>query len=125
MDDPSNKADKRGHPRVNRRFVIRFKFHYIENSNWAMPTLRNISRTGCYFYSDVLCEVGQMLDIKIQFPVFNEFMDFVGEVKRVDPQKVVRITECGVGVYFQKMDKEKKEKFIQVLSDSLKQQEDQ
>ena len=80
-----------------------------------MSALHNVSKSGCYFYSDVLCEVGQILDIEIQMPVFNEYMKFVGEVKRVESQEIVQITTCGVGVHFQEMEEEKKKKFIETL----------
>jgi len=89
-----------------------------------MSLLNNISQTGCYFYSDIICEVGQLLDIEIRFPGFTEYMHFVGKVKRVDPQEVVRITMCGVGIYFQVMEEEKKKKFLKVLEFSLKQQKE-
>ena len=69
-------------------------------------------------------EVGQLLDIDIQFPVFTEYMHFVGKVNRVDPKKFVRIAVCGVGIYFQEMEKEKEKKFFEVLDFSLKQKKD-
>jgi len=124
VDDPSDRIEKRAHPRVERRFVLRFRPHHSEDSKWVVSTLSNISQTGCYFYSSILCEIGQLLDVEIQFPVFSEYMHFVGEVKRVDPQEVVRITTCGVGVYFQEMEEEKKKEFLKVLDLSLKQHKD-
>jgi len=124
MTDPSDQIEKRVHPRIDKRFVIRFKPHKRENSKWEMSILNNISQSGCFFYSNILCEVGQLLDIEIQIPELNDCMYFVGEVKRVEPQEIVRTTKYGVGVYFQEMEEEKKKKFLEVLDLSIKQQKD-
>jgi len=124
MDNLPDGIEKRAHPRIDKRFVIRFRSHNNKDSKWAVSILNNISQSGCYFYSNILCEVGQLLDIEIQIPALDDYMHFVGEVKRVESQEVVQITKYGVGVYFQEMEEEKKKKFLEMVDSPVKQQKD-
>jgi len=124
MDNPPDGIEKRTHPRIDRRFVLRFRPHNSEDSKWRMSILNNISQSGCYFYSDILCEVEQLLDIEIQIPELNDYMHFVGKVKRVVSQESAQATKYGIGIYFQEVEEEKKKKFLEALELALKQQKD-
>ena len=122
MDDESQWIEKRAHPRVKRRFVMRVRPKEGADLRWEVPTLKDISLAGCYFFSGTKFDVGHILELEIQLPVMEHPMHFLGQVKRVEPQSNISITQYGVAIQFVEMEISKKDKLEQIINFSLKRQ---
>ena len=112
--------ERRKHPRISWNFVTKFRPKGQEDAHWEVPILENISEGGCFFYSSSPHAVGDMLEIEIQFPMLQEPMKFIGEVKRYKTDVHASQTRYGIGVQFLEMDEEKKKKFVETINFFLK-----
>jgi len=123
MEEDIRWANKRAHPRISWNFIVRFRLHNNERpQGWEVSVIRNISLGGCYFYSNIRYEIGQILDIEVQFPSLLEPMKFVGEVKRYEENLDASVHIYGVAIQFQGMDEKKKNTFIETVNFFLKKQ---
>jgi len=116
MEDESKWLEKRSHPRVPRRFVMRAKPKGDMSRKWELPTIRDISLAGSYFYSGFHFEVGQELDIEVTLPVLKDPMRIMGVVRRVEAGPDI----WGIAVEFVQMNEDEKAKFQEVIDFTLK-----
>jgi len=121
----TNWEEKRSHPRIPRRFIMRARAQTDETKRWDMPILENISLAGCYFISSVRYEPDQMVDIEVQLPVSPEPMRCVGKVLRIEPKGEVPDSPCGIAVQFLEVEEDKKQKFQEVVDFTLKRLKEQ
>ncbi|MFC1755400.1 PilZ domain-containing protein, partial [Thermoproteota archaeon] len=105
---------RRNYPRISWRFEVRFKPKAKKN-NWIISKIKNISEGGCFVYSDTSYKKGQLLEVEIDDPIFQDTMCFVGEVQRVDPD--------GVALGFRKMSEERRREFIETIFFLLKREQ--
>ena len=117
-------ARKRIHPRIAWSFMVRFRPHseVPVRGGWYIAVIKNISVGGCYFYSSVPYESGQILDLEVQLPRLVDTMKFLGEVKRCERNEEEKVNIYGVAVQFTDMDQAKKEIFIKTITFFLKKQ---
>ena len=120
MDDEIKWQNLRKHPRIAWNFVVKFRLKDNPDLNWQVSTVKDISEGGCFFYSNVSYEIGQHLDIRIQFPSLGVPMEFTGEVKRCEERKSGELKMFGLGVLFLEIDEEKKKQFIDTIIFFLK-----
>jgi len=116
-------ARKRIHPRIAWSFMVRFRPHEeTGRGGWAVSVIKNISIGGCYFYSNVAYESGQILDIEVQLPRLIDTMKFTGEVRRCEHSEEEKTNIYGVAVQFRDMDEQKKDIFVKTITFFLKKQ---
>lgn len=114
-------SEKRGHPRVSWNFVVKYKPRQDEDaSHWEVAVIQNISKGGCYFFSGTSHEIGEILDIEIQFPNLLTPMKFSAQVNRCVHSSDPNLPRYGIGVFFTEMDESKRAIFEQTLEFFLK-----
>jgi len=120
-EEDSEWGKARKHPRISWSFVA--KVRLIEaDEKWQMTNVKNISEGGCYFYSGQVYEIGKTVEMEIKIPRIEEPMYFIGEVKRCEEKNRGTTQLYGIGVQFQRMDEEKKDKFIETVVFFLRKQ---
>jgi len=124
-DQGDHFKEKRSHPRIPRRFIMRARAQQDETQRWDMPILENISLAGCYFISGVRYELEQLLDIEVQLPVLPEPMRCAGKVVRIEPKGEAKDSPCGIAVQFMEVEEDKKQKFQEVVDFTLKRLKEQ
>jgi hypothetical protein len=107
--------------RIVRGFIVRFRAKESPEPEWEVSTIKDISEKGCCFQSVIPYKVGQVLDMRIQFPVLMVPMEFIGEVKRCESAGS-KFPLYVIGVAFQGMDEEKKEEFVDMIAFFLRKQ---
>jgi hypothetical protein len=122
MDDENKFTNLRHHPRISWHFVVKFRLKDGQEKNWQVSTVKDISEGGCFFYSNVAYQIGQVLEIRVQFPSIEVPMFFTGEVRRCELENVGQLSLYGVGVCFLGMDEEKRKYFIETITYFLKKQ---
>ena len=117
-------ARKRIHPRIAWSFMVRFRPHSdkAERGGWYIAVIKNISVGGCYFYSNIPYEPGQILDLEVQLPRLLEPMKFMGEVRRCECRDEEQVNIYGIAIQFTDMDQAKKDIFIKTITFFLKKQ---
>lgn len=119
--DNTNWSEKRTYPRVSWNFVMKCRsYENRDFANWEVVIVQNISKTGCYFFSQTAYKAGEILDIEIQFPNLAVPMEFTGEVKRCVENSGRNLPKYGIGIYFTGVDEDKKNIFDQTLDFFLK-----
>jgi hypothetical protein len=117
QDQESNMRDS---PRISRRFTARVKPKDSSDAKWQVPILKNISESGCFFIGGVVHEIGEILEIEIQFPTLSEPMRFLGEVVRSETDDKLQPPVHRIGVHFKEMDESKRHKFAETIDFFLK-----
>jgi c-di-GMP-binding flagellar brake protein YcgR len=115
-DQDQEWLSRRQHPRIAKRFVVKFRPKGAQDAQWEISTLNNVSEGGCSFFSDVAYALGQNLELGIQFPIFKEYMNFLGAVRRCDPDKNRVPVRYLMGVQFTEIEEAKKKEFIDNLN---------
>lgn len=123
MEDQNQWLSRRQHPRIAWRFVVRFRITTTPEATWEVSTIKDISEGGCFFLSETPYEVGQALEIEIQFPLLKGYMRFTGEVRRCEADKNKLPVRYGISLKFLEMAEQKKKEFIDTLSFFLKKQQ--
>jgi len=110
------KKDKRRFPRISWNFLVKFRLKDAEDSKWLLSNIKNLSQGGCFFYSPVPFEPGQLLEIEIQFPRLTEPMRFNGEVRRKEGDKKRTASTYGIAVMFLEVEWNKKREFVEAIN---------
>ncbi|MFC1755399.1 PilZ domain-containing protein [Thermoproteota archaeon] len=90
MNDDMKWIEKRNYPRLEWGFMVRFKLKDDEKAIWNSSAIKNIGEGGCLFATDVKFQIGDVLEIKIQFPMYKEPLHLFGKVTRVSRGIAVR-----------------------------------
>jgi len=82
----------RQYKRLKKPFVIRFRVHQDDDfsdvfGGWNIVTAEDLSAGGALFIYDQQLEVGSMLDLKINFPAFENPITCNAKVVRVEQLK--------------------------------------
>ena len=117
-----NFQERRLWPRISWNFIIKFRQQKKPEANWEVSLIQNISKGGCYCFGRIPLELGEILDIEIQFPTLEDPMKFVGEVKRCERSRDKNLAIHGIGIQFTEMDEGKRDTFYQTLDFFLKKQ---
>lgn len=115
MEDINYLSEKRRYPRIEWSFIIKFRRKDSKDSGWRTSTIKNIGEGGCSFYCDNIYKVGEILEIEIRDPVFEDTMKFLG--------KVIRSESYGIVVNFIDMDEENRREYIDTIIFLLKREQ--
>jgi len=117
FSDKSKEMEKRRDARVAHHYIMRFKKtgpSSILDESWESTTVRNISKTGIYFYSASTHETAEELEIRIKNPLFPKDSVCWVRVVRCRPLEHMKGT-FGVAVHIYKIDDETKEYFNKTI----------
>lgn len=108
--DKSKEIEKRREARIEHHYIMRFKKTNLSflDEGWESTTVRNISKTGIYFYSASSHETGEELEIRIKNPLFPKDSICWAKVVRCRPLEHMK-GSFGVAVQIYKIDDETKE----------------
>lgn len=122
MHNHSYPQERRLWPRISWNFIIKFKRQVGKDSEWEVSAIKNISKGGCFCFSQIVFQEGEVLDIEIQFPTLKEPIKFQGEVKRCAPVKDSSLMVFALALRFTQIDIEAKNIFNQTMDFFLKKQ---
>jgi len=71
MADGSAPGEKRRAPRVARGFMVRYR-RAGSGGQWAVSSLKDLSRGGARFSADIALEPGDTLDLQLMLPVSRD-----------------------------------------------------
>jgi len=111
--------EKRMFSRISRGYTVRFK-RRDASSGWNITLIKDLSWSGCYFYSSDPIELGIALDMEVQFPAYTVPMKFGGEVIRCETTKRNKIDVYGVTIKFDQQDSSQRDKFNETINLLLK-----
>ncbi|MBU2541215.1 MAG: PilZ domain-containing protein [Candidatus Omnitrophica bacterium] len=112
--------EARRYPRISWNFIVKFRLKTSQDSKWFISNITNISQGGCFFYSPVPYEIGQTLEVEIQFPRLTQPMHFLGEVRRKVDEENALNSRYGIAVMFLEMEEEKRKEFLESIDFFLK-----
>ena len=115
MNEKNKFIEKRKYPRIEWHFVIRFRLKDKPDAKWEASSIKDIGEGGCLFHGGQSYKVGDILEIKIQFPALKEPLHFTGEVKRCIPKSKEGLV-YGTAVCFQDIDEKSKKAFCKTLN---------
>lgn len=62
--------NRRKHTRIDRRFMARFRVR--GDAPWQIVILKNLSASGALFYCDRRLDVGTIVELRINFPLYQK-----------------------------------------------------
>lgn len=84
MGDETGKSDvrfeRRRFPRIDAKYVISYKELFDVNVKFDLSQTKNIGEGGILFTSDKIYQKGAILELKIRFPDFSDFVTLKGKV---------------------------------------------
>ncbi|PIQ85656.1 MAG: hypothetical protein COV74_08130 [Candidatus Omnitrophica bacterium CG11_big_fil_rev_8_21_14_0_20_45_26] len=126
MPDGEHHPERRKHPRLERRFICRYRLYQQgtgTTGGWQLSTTKNIGLGGCYITTSEPYEPGSVLELELQMPQVGGVVKIMGEVNRCETGKSgPQMKIFGLGIAFLKVDETKKEQFAEVLAALIERQ---
>ena len=114
--------ERRRSPRVNKRFMVKYRSPDEGQSEWLMSPIKDLSTVGVRFFADSGYAVGSFMELQLCLPAFKEPVVTRGQViwqRRPGP---TIMTEHGVE--FLHLEQADLERISQVTKYFLKKEED-
>ena len=120
MSEKFGGIENRRHPRISWNFQVKFRLRGVKDAKWLLSNIINISEGGCFFYSPIGFEVGQILEIEILIPRLLKPMHFIGQVRRKEGDENAMTLRFGIAIMFLEIEADKKKDLIESINFFLK-----